>query len=153
MKIYHLVSGAVSWTHFLLKDSLLLSPLIQDSRLWYITSVMESTYCKQPKKITIVVCFLFFKWAIPGLFFLYFCLFNTQLTANKCSIYKYFLPMTGFEPQTSGNRSNCSTNWATTIACTYLFTVSLAEKLNGYCPHPLMSRAVWQGFAKFSPSV
>ena len=28
------------------------------------------------------------KWAIPGLFFLYFCLFNTQLTVNKCSIYK-----------------------------------------------------------------
>ena len=30
----------------------------------------------------------FFKWAIPGLFILYFCLFNTQLTVNKCSIYK-----------------------------------------------------------------
>ena len=28
----------------------------------------------------------FFKWAIPGLFFLYFRLFNTQLTVNKCSI-------------------------------------------------------------------
>ena len=30
----------------------------------------------------------FKKWAIPGLFFLYFRLFNTQLTVNKCSIYK-----------------------------------------------------------------
>ena len=28
------------------------------------------------------------KWAIPGLYFLYFCRFNTQLTVNKCSIYK-----------------------------------------------------------------
>ena len=28
----------------------------------------------------------FQKWAIPGLFFLYFRLFNTQLTVNKCSI-------------------------------------------------------------------
>ena len=28
------------------------------------------------------------KWAIPGLFFLYFRLFNTQLIVNKCSIYK-----------------------------------------------------------------
>ena len=27
------------------------------------------------------------KWAKPGLFFLYFRLFNTQLTVNKCSIY------------------------------------------------------------------
>ena len=35
-------------------------------------------------------CFFWFflkKWAIPGLFFLYFRLFNTQLTVNKCSIY------------------------------------------------------------------
>ena len=29
---------------------------------------------------------IFKKWAIPGLFFLYFRLFNTQLTVNKCSI-------------------------------------------------------------------
>ena len=27
-------------------------------------------------------------WAIPGLFFLYFLLFNTQLTVNNSSIYK-----------------------------------------------------------------
>ena len=31
--------------------------------------------------------FFFKKWAIPGLFFsLYFRLFNTQFTLNKCSI-------------------------------------------------------------------
>ena len=29
----------------------------------------------------------FFKWAISGLFFLYFRLFNTQLTVNKYSIF------------------------------------------------------------------
>ena len=35
-----------------------------------------------------LVHFVFFykKWAIPGLFFFIFCLFNTQLTVNKCSI-------------------------------------------------------------------
>ena len=31
-------------------------------------------------------CAIFKKWAIPGLFFLYFRLFSTQLTVNKCSI-------------------------------------------------------------------
>ena len=42
-----------------------------------------------PIKIIFFLFFLyFFKWAIPGLFFLYFRLFNTQLTVNKCSIYK-----------------------------------------------------------------
>ena len=44
--------------------------------------------------------------------------------------------------KTSGVRRDHSVNRATTIASTYLFTVSLAEKLNGYCPHPLMSLAV-----------
>ena len=39
--------------------------------------------------------------------FLYFRLFNT--VDSKCSIYK-FLPMTGYEPQTSGIGSNCFTN-------------------------------------------
>ena len=35
-----------------------------------------------------IVFFCFFKWAILGLFFLYFRLFNTQLTVNNSSIYK-----------------------------------------------------------------
>ena len=34
------------------------------------------------------IVFLSKKWAIPGLFFLYFRLINRQLTVNKCSIYK-----------------------------------------------------------------
>ena len=34
----------------------------------------------------VVLLFFFFKWAIHGLFLLYFRLFNTQLTGNKCSI-------------------------------------------------------------------
>ena len=43
--------------------------------------------------------------------FLYLCLFflNVQLVDK-------ILPMLGFEPQISGVGSNCSTNWATTIA-------------------------------------
>ena len=45
------------------------------------------------------------KWAIPGLFFLYFRLFNTvdNVFMNK------FLPMTGFELRTSAVRSDRST--------------------------------------------
>ena len=34
---------------------------------------------------------IFFKWAIPGLFFLYFRLFNTQLTVYNCSILINFI--------------------------------------------------------------
>ena len=48
----------------------------------------------------------FKNWAIPGLFFFIF-VFLKQLTVNvqyKC------LPMTGFEPQTSGIGSKSSTN-------------------------------------------
>ena len=58
------------------------------------------------------------KWAIPGLFFLYVRLFQFQLTVNKCSIYK-FLPMSGFEPRTSGIGSGRSTNCATTTATNF----------------------------------
>ena len=49
---------------------------------------------------------MFFKWAIPGLFSFSFRLINT--VDSKSSI--YFLPMTGFEPQTSGVGSDRSTN-------------------------------------------
>ena len=49
--------------------------------------------------------------------FLYFCLFNTQLTVHKQMFnMNKFLPMTGFELQTSCIRINHSTNWATTTA-------------------------------------
>ena len=37
--------------------------------------------------MTHVVLFLK-KWAIPGLFFLYFRLFNSQFTVNKCPLYQ-----------------------------------------------------------------
>ena len=53
------------------------------------------------------------KWAIPGLFSFIF-VFSIQLIVNKCAILN--LPMTGFELQTSGIGSNCSTNCATTTA-------------------------------------
>ena len=47
-----------------------------------------------------------FKWAILGIFFLYFRLFNS--VDRQRSI--YILPMTGFEPGTSGFGSKSSTN-------------------------------------------
>ena len=61
--------------------------------------------------------YFFKKWAIPGFFFLYFRLFNTQLIDSKqmFNIYKV-LPMTGFELQTSGFGSDHTTNWATPLA-------------------------------------
>ena len=48
--------------------------------------ILGNVFCDQMAKLFIV----FFKWAIPGLFFLYFHLFNTQLTVTKCSIYINF---------------------------------------------------------------
>ena len=47
--------------------------------------------------------------------FSFIFVFSIQLTVNKCSIYN-FLPMTRFEPWTSGIGSACSINWATTTA-------------------------------------
>ena len=39
-----------------------------------------------PNWLLLIIIF-FKKWAIPGLFFFYFCLFNTtQLTVNKCAV-------------------------------------------------------------------
>ena len=46
--------------------------------------------------------------------------FSIQLTVN---IQYIFLPMTGFERQTSGIGSDHSTNWATTTALQQLFTL------------------------------
>ena len=60
------------------------------------------------------VNFLFLKkWAIPGLFFIYFRLFNT--VDNK-QMFNKILPMTGVEPRTSGIGSDRSTNWAATTS-------------------------------------
>ena len=52
---------------------------------WAITK-MESN--PKPTAGTNLVTFFKKNRAIPGLFFLYFHLFNTQLTVNKCSINK-----------------------------------------------------------------
>ena len=68
----------------------------------------------------------FIKMAIPGLFFFIF-VFSVQLTVN---IQYKFLPMTGFEPRTSGIGSDRSTNWATTTAqdpLTFAFQASGAS--------------------------
>ena len=53
------------------------------------------------------------KWTIPGLFFLYFRLFNT---VDSEQMFDKSLPMTGFEPRISGVGGDRSTNWATTTA-------------------------------------
>ena len=63
--------------------------------------------------MSIVNLFFFKKWAIPGLFFIYFHLFNT--VDNK-QMFNKILPMTGVEPRTSGIESDRSTNWATTTS-------------------------------------
>ena len=47
---------------------------------------------------------ILFKWAIPGLFFLYFRLFNSKHVHYK------ILPMTVFDPRTSGIGSDHSAN-------------------------------------------
>ena len=58
------------------------------------------------------VTIIFLNGPILGLFFFIF-VFSIQLTVN---VQYKFMPMTGFEPQTSWIRSDCSTNWATTTA-------------------------------------
>ena len=58
------------------------------------------------------------KWAIPGIFFLYFRLFNT---VDGKQMFDISLRMTGFEQQISGNESNRSTNQATTTLIVFLF--------------------------------
>ena len=55
--------------------------------------------------------------------FIYFRLFNTA------NVEYWFLPMTGFEPRTSGILSNRSTNWATTTLPTE--------------PHPLPNNVIF----------
>ena len=59
----------------------------------------------------------FFFWNGP--FPVSFSLFlSFQYTVDSIQMFNInkFLPMTGFEPRTSGIGSNCSTNWATTTA-------------------------------------
>ena len=64
---------------------------------------------------SILLIYFFKKWAIPGLFFFIFVC-SIQLTVN---VRHKFLPMTGFEPRTSGFGSDRSTNWATTTALSF----------------------------------
>ena len=67
----------------------------------------------------------FFKLAIPGLFLLYFRLFNT---VDSKQMFDKSLPMTGFEQQISGVGGDRSTNWATTITAPNIFTSFFACK-------------------------
>ena len=60
----------------------------------------------------------FSSWIFKPLF-LHFLIFNT--VDRRCSIET--IPTTGFEPQTPGVRSNCSTNWTTIIAHKNVFVI------------------------------
>ena len=62
----------------------------------------------KPLELDLKICSLsvFLKWAIPGLFFFIF-VFSIHLTVN---VQYKFLPMSGFEPRTSGMGSDRSTN-------------------------------------------
>ena len=78
------------------------------------------TNTKLPKKYfscaNILLNVFFLKWSIPGLFsFIFVFSIHSWQQTNVQYINKY-LPMTGFEPRTSGIGSDCSTNWATTTA-------------------------------------
>ena len=59
-----------------------------------------------------VQTFLKKNWPFPASF-LYFRLFNKQLTVNKMFNVNKILPMTEFKPRTSAIGSDRSTNWAT----------------------------------------
>ena len=61
----------------------------------------------------------FFKWSIPGLFFL-FSSFQYKVDNIQLFDINFFLPMTGFEPRTSAIGSDRSTNWATITSPKYL---------------------------------
>ena len=52
--------------------------------------------------------------------FLHFCLFN-PVDSKQCLI--YILPMTGFEPRTSGVGTDRFANWATTTAHKFYFAI------------------------------
>ena len=67
----------------------------------------------QREHLTQIYCKFVKKWAIPGLFF-FILVFSIQLTEKEYSVKNS--PMTGFELETSGFRSDHSVNWATTTA-------------------------------------
>ena len=91
-------------------------------------------YAKKSRKFQGHFCILYFfkkmffkKWAIPGLFFSLFSSFQyTVDSKHMFNINKKF-PMTGFEPLTSGIRSDRSTNWATTTALKKMFLMSTID--------------------------
>ena len=63
----------------------------------------------------------FFQMGHTRPLFLYFFVFSIHSWQKTNVQYKYkFLPMTGFEPRTSGIGSDRSTNWATTTTLLYV---------------------------------
>ena len=86
---------------------------------------------------------LLFKWANPGLFFFIFVRLFTTVTVN---IQYNFLPIrTGFEPQTAGVGSDCSTNWATNH-CPYFGTLQSRSEFDQ------RERTTWSASPKCSES-
>ena len=85
---------------------------------WKLLTLFVRKIClllKWETQVYIINLNYFKKWAIPGLFF--FILSFQYTVESKQMFFKYeYLSMTGFEPRTSGIRSNSSTNWATTTA-------------------------------------
>ena len=82
---------------------------------------------------------------------LYFRLFNT-VDSQQINIWYKSLPMTGFEPRTSGVGSDCSTNWATTIVLhLLLFTLVFSSNKSwigqgGDCLGPILVSLIWDVF-------
>ena len=87
--------------------------------------------------------------SFPASFFIF--VFSTVIS-KTCSEYK-ILPMTGFEPRTSGIRSDWSANWATNWACKCTYSCmhfewksyggSLVEGVEGQFHFGLMVRKIW----------
>ena len=97
-----------------------------------------------------IVTSSFFKWVIPGLFIFVFSTLYSKYVHYKIPL------MTGFEPRTSGIRSNRSVNWVTTptrdINCWYFLSIKpiigylfrLGQCLAATCPSSPSRRDLWR---------
>ena len=83
--------------------------------------------CDQYKSPNVYKSFFLKNGPLPASFSL-FLSFQYTVDSKKMLDLNNFLPMTGFEPRTSGIGSDCFTNWATTTAPKiwdlWVFTVS-----------------------------
>ena len=63
---------------------------------------------------------IFLNGPYPAIFF-FFSSFQYTVDSKQMFNINTFLPMTGFEPRTSGIRGNRSTNWATPLPLRHTF--------------------------------